>query len=53
MGILQFPPDVFWAMTLPELYAAIDGLAEYNGGGDKQEPLSRDELSELMELYPD
>lgn len=52
LGILQIPPSEFWGMSLQEFYAACDGLQEYNSGGDKG-PLTRDELSELMELYPD
>ena len=39
-------------MSLKELYCAIDGLSEYNGG-ESNEPLTRAELNELMELYPD
>ncbi|MGB0717725.1 MAG: phage tail assembly chaperone [Alphaproteobacteria bacterium] len=52
LGILQLPPSDFWGMSLSEFYAACDGLREFNGGTE-QEPLSRSELQELMELYPD
>lgn len=51
-GILHLPPSEFWQMSLPELYAAIDGVAEYSGSR-KEKPLSRDELQDLMERYPD
>lgn len=53
LGILQLSPRAFWDMSLPELYAAIDGISEYNSGGKKTQPMTRDELTELMELYPD
>lgn len=54
LGVLQYPAESFWSMSLPELYAAIDGVAEFNSGGEQQsEPMTRDELNELMELYPD
>ena len=45
-------PSEFWAMTLEELYLAIDGFAEFHSGG-KARPLDRDELEDLMERYPD
>lgn len=45
-------PDDFWNMSLIEFYAAMDGFAEFHSGG-KPPPLRRDELENLMELYPD
>lgn len=42
----------FWEMSLQEFYAAMSGFAEFHSGG-KPPPLSRNELDELMELYPD
>lgn len=32
---------------------AIDGFVEFNGGAEKEEPMSKDRLNEMMELYPD
>ena len=31
---------------------AIDGFLEFNGG-KKEEPMTKDRLNEMMELYPD
>ena len=53
LGVLQLPPDAFWGMSLKELYSAIDGLSDYNSGGEQSGPMTRDELEELMERYPD
>ena len=49
MGI---SPSNFWDMSLPELFLAIDGFKEFHVG-KKDRPMSKDELKELMELYPD
>ena len=43
----------FWDLSLYEFYAACDGLNEFNSGGKKHSPLTRSELDELMEMYPD
>tara|TARA_E500000318_G_C3487079_1_gene182795 strand:+ start:446 stop:595 length:150 start_codon:yes stop_codon:yes gene_type:complete len=42
----------FWNLSFYEFYRAIEGFAEFHGGG-KPPPLSRDELEDLMERYPD
>ena len=47
-----FTPDIFWQMSFEELYLAVVGFSEFHSGG-KPPPLTRDELEELMELYPD
>ena len=52
MGMVGIPPSEYWNMGLPELYAAIDGFMEFNGAKDDA-PLGKDELKEMMELYPD
>lgn len=39
-------------MGLPELYLAIEGYIQANTV-EKSTPLSRDELQDLMERYPD
>lgn len=53
LGVLQLAPDAFWSMSLTEMYAACDGLNAYNSGGKDSGPMTRSELQELMELYPD
>ena len=52
MGMVGIPPDQFWNMGLPELYAAIEGFMEFNGD-NSEKPMGKEELHELMELYPD
>jgi len=42
----------FWDMSFYEFYRAIEGFADFHGGG-KPKPMSRDELHDLMERYPD
>lgn len=53
MGMLHLSPTEFWNLSLHELYLAIDGFQEFNGSDQKDGPLTREELNELMELYPD
>ena len=53
LGMLHIPPNQFWDMSLQELYHAIDGFQEFNGSKQKSHPMTKDELQELMELYPD
>lgn len=31
LGHLRLAPDVFWRMTLPEFFAAVDGYLEAKG----------------------
>ena len=49
MGIA---PDAFWAMSLTEWRAAVDGFA-MKKGARRNAPLSRDELQTMMQNYPD
>lgn len=53
LGKMGISPRDFWGMSLFELYAAINGFAEFHSGGSKPAPLTRDELEDLMERYPD
>ncbi len=50
LGRLRMAPAVFWAMTLPELAAAIRGVAGRAAGAG---PISRPGLAALMQRYPD
>ena len=45
-------PAVFWDMSITEITLAIKGFSEFNGG-NKDKPMGKNELNELMELYPD
>jgi uncharacterized phage protein (TIGR02216 family) len=49
LGTLRLTPSVFWAMTPRELEAALRGAF----GIASAEPLSRADLTALMQLYPD
>jgi len=52
--MMGMSPCNFWESSPKEIYMAIDGFAEFNGGSeDKEKPMTSDRLSELMELYPD
>ena len=44
--------DDFWGMSLSEFLLAVEGFSEFNSGGEKP-PLSRNELNDLMERFPD
>ena len=52
LGKMGLSPDIFWGMSFQEFYAAVEGFAEFHSGG-KPPPLSKGELDNLMELYPD
>jgi len=39
-------------MSITEITLAIKGFSEFNGD-NKDKPMDKDELNELMELYPD
>jgi hypothetical protein len=52
MGMIGWTPEVFWNATLHEVYTAIEGFMEFNGG-KKDSPMTSNELQDLMELYPD
>jgi len=52
LGKMRMSASEFWDMSLQEFYAALNGFAEFHSGG-KPPPLGKDELEELMELYPD
>jgi hypothetical protein len=52
MGALGWPPAAFWAATLHECFAAIEGLQEFNGA--KPPPVPDKEKRDAMLLkYPD
>ena len=45
-------PIDFWESSPLEIYCAVDGFREWQIG-ESVEPLDKDDLDELMELYPD
>lgn len=49
---MMLSPNDFWSMSYYEFYQACEGFAEFHSGG-KPKPLTRHELEDLMEKYPD
>ena len=45
--------DEFWGMTMIEFACACDGFQKFHSADDSSAPMSRDELEDLMERYPD
>jgi len=52
LGKMGMSPETFWGMSFLEFYMAVEGFAEFHSGG-KAPPLSKGELEDLMERYPD
>jgi uncharacterized phage protein (TIGR02216 family) len=50
LGVLRLSPTEFWNSTFPELKAAARGM---RGEFASTDPLSRQDLSVLMRLFPD
>ena len=49
---MQIRPNDFWEMSLYEFLHAIDGFVEFHSSQENA-PLSKAELHDLMERYPD
>ena len=50
--MIRMSPNDFWNLSPREMYSAISGFLEFNTT-PQDEPLNRNELENLMELYPD
>ena len=50
--MIGISPDIAWDMSFKEVTLAIKGFREYNGG-NKEDPITRDDMERLKELYPD
>ena len=53
LGHLRMAPATFWAYSLKEWLAAVDGYRESLGMDESSSPMTRDELASLMEEHPD
>ena len=53
LGMIGMTPKDFWDCSPAELYAAIDGFAALHTDPNSPAPLTKSELEDLMELYPD
>jgi hypothetical protein len=51
LGAMGMRASEFWDQSPGEWYAAIRGFQQFHSA--KPPPLSRDELNDLMERYPD
>jgi len=52
VGMMNMRPMDFWNLSPREMYLAIKGFQKFNGAKDDR-PMKKDELDDLMELYPD
>lgn len=52
LGIVGLSPEDFWNMSIIEFYSALEGFKEFNTDQSKK-PLTKDELQDMMERYPD
>ena len=46
-------PKDFWDLSLIEVINTVQGFKEFNSTETEEEPLDKNRLQELMELYPD
>ncbi|QDP61057.1 MAG: hypothetical protein Tp1123DCM1511741_46 [Prokaryotic dsDNA virus sp.] len=51
--MMNINPCDFWNMSIKEITMAINGFKEYNTGKKAQEPMNKDKLKKLQEMYPD
>lgn len=51
--MIGMSPTTFWLSSPQEIYMAIEGFVEFNGGEQKEETMTNSKLTEMMELYPD
>ena len=53
-GKMGMTPDVFWSMSFQEWFAAIEGFVDFHSSDSgTPPPLSRDELEDMRERFPD
>lgn len=55
MGVLGWPPSLFWQSTLADLMAALEGYLERIGArrADAEPTLTRAEFEALKQRFPD
>ena len=52
IGVLRMTPNEFWNLTMIEFVCACEGFSKFHGG-QSDTPMTKDELQDLMERYPD
>ena len=50
---MGFSPKTFWEMSQAEFTSACEGYLLKHGKGGKRNPVTTDEMKELMEQFPD
>lgn len=50
-GFLRWTPEVFWACTLTEYFAAVEGHNAANGGEKAVESPSDEDMARLLAKY--
>ena len=53
VGMAGTRSDDFWSMSCQEMFNVIKGFKSFHAAEDKEEPMNRQRMNELMELYPD
>jgi|TARA_A100001035_G_scaffold245120_1_gene213212 uncharacterized phage protein (TIGR02216 family) len=53
IGMMNMRPTDFWNLSPREMYLAIKGFKQFHGAKEPDEPMTKDRLEEMMELYPD
>ena len=53
MGMIGMQPSEFWNASPQEVHSAIEGFSEFHAASSDNEPMTNDELKNLMELHPD
>lgn len=53
LGVLRLPPEQFWAMSVPEFKAAMEGYIRAMGVAADGEKISREEFFALQQRFPD
>ena len=46
-------PETFWALSWTELFAAFEGFAAFHNPQPKPQGMSKKDLENMMEEYPD
>ena len=52
LGMIGMQPSEFWNLSPREMWETIKGFKQFHAA-TKEEPMSNEELENLMELYPD
>lgn len=50
-GALNWTPDTFWNATMTEFFRAVEGFNARQGGEEKPEAPTDDEVADLLAKY--